>query len=646
MTATRDSDASAGRKAYEQQDWEEAFRLLSAAGASGALSGADLEALAEAARWSRHYDEMLDAFERAHGAYGREDDSRGAARVALQLATEHYQRQSAAPAAGWHARAARLLEEDTESPEYGLLLWAQARALMDTGEVAAARQLNERVIELGRRLGNRAVEAMGLLDQGHALVVEGHVNEGMALIDEATAAALSGELDLWSTGVIYCSTIFACRNRGDWERAGQWTDASLRWCRRASVSGFPGLCRFHRAEVMRLRGELEAAERDAVEATEELLGAAPRFAAWAFHELGEIRRRRGDRAGATEAFARAVEIGFDPQPGQALLALDEGHPEAARRAIDGALAEKDAFVQEARAFLLPAAVKIAVEAGDADLARSALAELESMAGRLESSSVDAALAVARGELALYEGRIDEASRELRHGRVAWSKLEAPYEAASARLLVARSYRALDREDAARAELEAARATFARIGAAGASGQVSSMLSAAPEPGRAVATLMFTDIVDSTRLVEVLGDDAWEHLLGWHDRKLRECFEAHGGKEVKHEGDGFFVAFDNPSAAIESARSIQRALLQQRREQGFAPAVRIGVHTAEMTRRGDDYGGRGVHVTARIAAAADGGEVLASSEALAAAGDPEESSPRTLELKGLAGAVPVASVEWR
>ena len=111
-----------------------------------------------------------------------------------------------------------------------------------------------------------------------------------ALIDEAMATALGGELELWTTGQIFCSTIFACRNRGDWGRAGEWSVASLRWCERQSLSGFPGLCRFHQAEVMRFRGELNRAERDASEAVDELLLAAPRWAAWGLHELGEIRR--------------------------------------------------------------------------------------------------------------------------------------------------------------------------------------------------------------------------------------------------------------------------------------------------------------------------------------------------------------------
>ncbi len=158
--------------------------------------------------------------------------------------------------------------------------------------------------------------------------------------------------------------------------------------------------------------------------------------------------------------------------------------------------------------------------------------------------------------------------------------------------------------------------------------------------------MFTDIVDSTRLVETLGDEQWESLLAWHDRTLRACFEARAGEEIKHEGDGFFVAFMEPDSALECACSIQRSLRDHRRDHGFAPRVRIGIHSAQATARGGDYIGRGVHMTARIAAAATADEIIASLDALSAASDAfRPVDKRALELKGLAEPVTVATVDW-
>jgi Adenylate cyclase, family 3 (some proteins contain HAMP domain) len=158
--------------------------------------------------------------------------------------------------------------------------------------------------------------------------------------------------------------------------------------------------------------------------------------------------------------------------------------------------------------------------------------------------------------------------------------------------------------------------------------------------------MFTDIVESTQLVEMLGDAQWESLLAWHDRTLRECIEARAGEEVKHEGDGFFIAFAEADSALECACSIQRSLRDHRRDHGFAPRVRIGIHATEATDRGGDYGGRGVHTTARIAAAAGAEEIIVSREALEAARDGFRAiDERQLELKGLAEPVTVATVDW-
>jgi len=636
-----------GREAFERRAWGAAFDELRSCDANGSLPPEELERLGEAARWSRHFEEMLDIFERAAAGYENAGERRGAARVAVKLTLEHHARHGDALAAGWLGRARRLLEGEPACRERGLVLMCMAQGLFFVGNGAAALHMSEEMVELGRELEDRDVEALGRLALGHARLLGGEVKEGTALIDEAMAAALGGELDLWTTGQIFCSTIFACRNRGDWGRAGEWSVASLRWCERQSLSGFPGLCRFHRAEVMRFRGELVRAERDASEAVDELLVAAPRWAAWGLHELGEIRRRRGNLRGAVESFRHSAELGFDPQPGLALLRFDEGKPAVARRAILQALADENGLAREGRWLVLPAAVEIAIAADDAELARSALGELEEFAESLDTTAVHAAAMVARGRVALWESRSADAVRDLRRGVRMWSEIDVPYEAAQARELLAGVYGDLGDQDAAELELTAARASFERIGAQRAARRVAALLlRAGTRPRTAVRTFMFTDIVDSTRLVEMLGDEQWESLLAWHDRTLRQCFQARAGEEVKHEGDGFFVAFPEPESALECACSIQRSLRDHRRDHGFAPRVRIGIHATEATDRGGDYVGRGVHTTARIAAAAGPGEIIASRKTLEATRDTFRAhNERPLEVKGLPQPITVASVDW-
>jgi class 3 adenylate cyclase len=123
------------------------------------------------------------------------------------------------------------------------------------------------------------------------------------------------------------------------------------------------------------------------------------------------------------------------------------------------------------------------------------------------------------------------------------------------------------------------------------------------------------------------------------------FLSHGGEVVNSTGDGFFVAFDSAAAAIACATAVQRALAEQRRTQGFAPAVRIGVHSAVATRRGLDYSGKEVHVAARIAALARGGEILASAATTALTESHPTSEPRPVSLKGVSGDVNIVSIGW-
>lgn len=165
-----------------------------------------------------------------------------------------------------------------------------------------------------------------------------------------------------------------------------------------------------------------------------------------------------------------------------------------------------------------------------------------------------------------------------------------------------------------------------------------------EPRRVVKTFMFTDIVKSTNLVEAIGDEAWEALLRWHDGALRALFAAHRGEEIVATGDGFFVGFESPEAALGCAVGIQRSLAEHRRAHGFAPQVRIGVHASPATQVAGNFHGKGVHEAARIAALAEGGEILASRET---AGDyPGASEPRAVMLKGISDPVEVVAIEWR
>ena len=160
------------------------------------------------------------------------------------------------------------------------------------------------------------------------------------------------------------------------------------------------------------------------------------------------------------------------------------------------------------------------------------------------------------------------------------------------------------------------------------------------------TFMFTDIVGSTALLEAIGDEAWCDLVAWHDAALRGIFEQHGGDEIDHAGDGFFVAFMNASSALACAVAVQRRLYEHRRSQGFAPQVRIGVHLASAAKLGRGYRGRGVHEAARIGAAAKAGEILASVATVDGLRGLVLTERRALTLKGLTDPMEVVALDWR
>ncbi|MCH8919584.1 MAG: LuxR family transcriptional regulator [Chloroflexi bacterium] len=647
--ATTDKPLQEARDAFDRHAWQEAFDLLSAADASGGLAPEDLESLAEAAFWTGRTDECIEALERAYACFTKAGNARGAASVAINLCFHHFAKLAPSVAAGWSSRAVRLLEAEPDCPEHGHLARISTNVTMSTGNLDGALEYARRTYEIGSRFGDRDLQAFGLFDQGNVLVAKGQVAEGMALLDEAMVAAVSGELGPFATGVIYCSMITTCERLADYRRAAEWTDAAQRWCDRQSIAGFPGLCRVQHAQIMRLRGAWAEAEEEATRARDELQGFNLRATGEAFYQIGEIRLRMGDLPAADDAFCQAHELGREPQPGLALLRLAEGNIDAARSMINRAIVDQS-WDRLARARLLPVQVEIAIAAADLETASSAADELEAIAETYDTPALRASAACALGALQLAEGDAAAACESLRRGWRLWQEVDAPYEAARARTLLAAAYQAGGDGEAAKLELRSAASTFERLGAVLDTRRAAELLgdgASQKATPRAVKTFMFTDIVKSTNLVEAIGDEAWENLLHWHDQTLRSLFGEHEGEEVKHAGDGFFVAFPDAAGAVECAAAIQRTLADHRRKHGFAVQVRIGLHSAEATRRGRDYGGKGVHQAARIASLAEGGEILASQATLA--GDAVSyslSEPRLVSLKGISEPVPVVAIEWR
>lgn len=168
------------------------------------------------------------------------------------------------------------------------------------------------------------------------------------------------------------------------------------------------------------------------------------------------------------------------------------------------------------------------------------------------------------------------------------------------------------------------------------------------------TLMFSDIEESTALNEALGDEGWIKLLKEHDAVIRKSVRQHRGQVVKTLGDSFMVAFKEVPPAVRCAIEIQQVLAEDHHEGDQLIRVRIGLHCGEVTRQGKDVLGLNVSLAARVAAEAEGGEILVSSavKKLAQPGAPADAQDpvrfgrgRTVRLKGISEAETLYPVHW-
>ncbi len=639
----------AGREALSRHEWPEAYELLSKADHSGVLSGADLEALALAAFFSAQADIELEVKERAFKAHLTEGDEIRAAYLAIDVARAYGYTGKHSIAAGWLRRAEGILGTDGTTYAHGYLALVRSEKAGQAGDLDAALSLAERAVALGNGTADPDLKASALSNLGALKIATGSTPDGLAMMEEASIAAVSGELSPFMSGVTACRMISACRDLTDYRRASEWIEATERYCARQSLSGFPGVCRIHRAEVAAVGGAWERAEVELERATSELgRYNATQPMADGYYAIGDIRRLRGDLPGAEASLREAHSRGRSPQPALALIRLAEGKVKAAANAINTAVTE-ETWDRWARSRLLPAQAEIAIAAGDVAGARAAVDELAEIVGGYSSPALEAGLRLALGRVLAAEGDHPGAVRELRSAIRRWREVGAPYEVARARAVLSRSLRAHDDEEDADLELGAALDEFQRLGARvdieAVERERRDLEDRRHGPVSIRRTFMFTDIVGSTNLAEALGDQAWERLLRWHDDTLRGIVATGGGEIVNSTGDGFFMAFESAKLGVDCAIAIQRALRDHRDSTGFAPSVRIGLHTAEANRRGTDFSGMGVHVAARVAALGGGGEILATAEVLAEAGNVATTDGREATVKGVSVPVSIASVVW-
>jgi len=454
------AELEVGRTAYAQRAWSAAYESLSSADGHDALTAGDLELLAVAAYMLGRVDEFLGTLERAHHAYVGVGELRAGVRAAVHLGVNLAMLGDVSRAGGWFARAQRLVErEEADCPERGYLLLPVALRHEAAGEYAFVADAAAEAAAIGERSGDRDLFALGAHVHGNALIRLGRLEEGFRFLDEAMLAAIGGELSPIVTGIVYCGAIAGCEEAYELRRAHEWTGALARWWEgQPELVAFTGRCLAHRAEILQLQGDWVEALEEAGRARERCERVRNRRAAGqAAYQQAEVLRRQGEFAAAEAAYRDANACGREPQPGLALLRLAQGDAGAAAASIRRALGETVPPLERSR--LLPAYAEITTALGDLEQARLVCRELAEIAVDFPSAMLGAISAYVQGSVELAAGDAEAALLTLRQALQVWQELGAPYEAARARVLVAAACRALEDEDTARLELEAAHATF-------------------------------------------------------------------------------------------------------------------------------------------------------------------------------------------
>ena len=579
----------AGREAYARRAWPEAYRLLQEADGAGCSTAGISKRSRSQRGGSGTRTESIAAFERAYALHLERGNRSMAAMMALTLRREYGAKMAGSVAKAWLHRAEHLLEGEPEAVAHGYLEIAHAGARLRPREPrGSARAPGPRE---GDRLaaGRRRPARLGR-DQPRrrCWATSGRLEEAFGLMEGAAAVAVGGELGPFTTGAVFCAVMSVCRETADYRRGSEWADVSKRWCERQDISGFPG-------DLPRPSGRVHAAHR--------CVG----------------RRRLGGGDGIGRAAALPSRDGGRGVPRARRDPAPHGRPRGCGGGLRAGPSARDrnrnrgrrscSWREVARTPRRPrsrAASKRsrgtssrgpgcsrrrrrsrrcwAISAPRKPPRRSSRRSPEEFG----TAAIRAAAAHAAGLAALLRETPPRRSERFRDARRLWREIDAPYEAAISTVLLAeaRSARRGDRGGDARAR--------------GGPGRRSSGSARRPRwPGRTPSWPDLRSRRRRGRSARSCSPTSWGRPRWWRrsgtrpgttscagtTKRCAAASQASAGEEVHRTGDGFFVAFADARSALGCAAAIQRALAEHRRDHGFAPQVRIGIHAAEATRVG-------------------------------------------------------------
>jgi DNA-binding NarL/FixJ family response regulator len=387
-------------------------------------------------------------------------DPAAAALKAVEVALAWLARGDLNVGQAWMSRARRLLEDAPASPTVGYLAYLDAYIATCMGDADVLQQQVTILREMSVRLDTPAMACLCAVVEALAAIGEARMADAFGLIDEAMLTVLTDEIPIEWAGDIYCLVLHHCNRVADLPRMRAWTQSMQRWCEDFAALVYGGVCEMHRLHLLVATEEYRVIEDQLFVASRKLLDVNTFAAAAGYYELGEMRRLRGDLAGALDAFAQARSLGVDPQPGEALLMRRQGDSAAAWTALQASLAWQD---QVGRMRLLRAAVDMAVDRGSLAEAETLCRELETGAAAFGTPGFKAWAAHARGSILVHRGEcvvaLDVLQAALREYRIQQSRCEV----AEVYELMAKAHEALGDTELAAAHMATAHSIYSRLG---------------------------------------------------------------------------------------------------------------------------------------------------------------------------------------
>jgi DNA-binding NarL/FixJ family response regulator len=458
---TSDAVSTAGA-APGRQDWGTVHSDL--VGARDGLSTTDLGLLAEAAWWIGNGPESIEVSEDLYHRLVAEGRTELAADCALRLSLLWVVRGDVPVGTAWLSRARRVIAGLPRGVLHGYLLYLdQALDLDLTGDADAAEAAAGQIAELADELGDPTLRSFALALRGMAAVRRGGTREGFSDLDEAMLPVVAGQVDaLWS-GDLYCTVVHLCDELGDLARMRAWTESMARWAEpQGRTFMYAHVTRVHELQLLVAEGSWEVVEAELGAHSADLVGAHGWLAGEGYYTLGEVRRLRGDAAGAASAYATARSLGHDALPGAALLVRDRGRPADALAALRVGLADATRL---GRARMLLAAVDLALAEGEPGYARTLVAELEDTAAWFGTPGLRARADQGRATLLMAEGRPADATPLLERAAEVYREQRHRYAIASVHEALSHAHRAAGDADRADAAAATALAIYRRLGAA-------------------------------------------------------------------------------------------------------------------------------------------------------------------------------------